>query len=147
MPIPLAQTDSKTSHPEVRLDKWLWVIRLFKTRSLATEACRQGKVIIGGNPAKPSRVVKPGDVAEIQFPDIRRTVRVLRLTENRVGPKLVAEVAEDLTPAKEYLQQMENRRLSAPRRPVGSGRPTKKERRDLEAFSNQPREVSDSGEN
>jgi ribosome-associated heat shock protein Hsp15 len=145
MSIPLAPNDSGSSRASVRLDKWLWSVRLYKTRTLAAEACRLGKVLIGGNAAKPSRTLKLGDLVEARFSDIKRTVRVLKLTERRVGPKFVAEIAEDLTPAKEYLQQMEHRRLSLPHRPAGAGRPTKKERRELDAFSDKNREVSGTG--
>ena len=141
IPIP-EESDSEVTDSNVRLDKWLWAVRLFKARSMATEACRQGKVLIGRCIAKPSRAVKPGDVVDVQFSDIKRTVRVTGIIEKRVGPKLVANFAEDLTPAQEYLRQLENRRASAPNRPPGAGRPTKKERRDLEAFSSQNPELT-----
>jgi len=120
IPIP-EESDSEVTDSNVRLDKWLWAVRLFKARSMATEACRQGKVLIGCCIAKPSRAVKPGDVVDVQFSDIKRTVRVTGVIEKRVGPKLVA---------------------NAPNRPPGAGRPTKKERRDLEAFSSQNPELT-----
>ncbi len=126
---------SSSNSPGVRIDKWLWAVRLFKTRALATDACRKGKVRIGQNPVKASREIKIGDVIEAHLSDVTKTVRVIRSLENRVGAKLVPDFAEDLTPAKEYLRQIENRRLAAPKRPAGMGRPTKKDRRDLEAFS------------
>src|SRR5438128_2611088 len=136
-PIPSEQAQVSSGGSGTRIDKWLWAVRLYKTRTLATDACRQGKVKMGANAVKPSREVKIGDVIEVHFPDLTRTVRVVRSLENRIGAKLVADFAEDLTPAKEYLRQIENRRNAAPKRPPGAGRPTKKERRDLEAFSAQ----------
>ena len=140
-PISSEQADAFTGDSGGRIDKWLWAVRLYKTRTLAADACRQGKVKVGANVVKPSREVKIGDVIEVHFPELTRTVRVVRSLENRVGAKLVADFAEDLTPAKEYLRQLENRRIAAPRRPPGAGRPTKKERRDLEAFSGQNPEL------
>src|ERR1700720_3999382 len=86
----------------VRIDKWLWAIRLFKTRSLATEACRHGRVSVGGQPVKPSRDVKSGDLIVAKTGELTRTVKVLALLEHRVGAQAVKEYAEDLTPASEY---------------------------------------------
>ena len=116
----------------VRIDKYLWAIRVFKTRSDATDACKGNKVRVGGSPAKPSKEVKPGEVIEIQKGTVRYSYRVIRLLENRVGAQLVPDYAENLTP------QSELDKLRAPvetffiRRDRGSGRPTKKDRRALE---------------
>ena len=116
----------------VRIDKYLWAIRVFKTRSDATDACKGNKVRIGGSPAKPSKEVKPGEVIEIQKGTVRYSYRVIRLLENRVGAQLVPDYAENLTP------QSELDKLRAPvetffiRRDRGSGRPTKKDRRAME---------------
>jgi ribosome-associated heat shock protein Hsp15 len=118
--------------PELRIDKWLWAVRLYKTRSLATEACRAGKVSIGGQPVKAARATKIGDVISAKSGDITRTVKVLALADKRVGPKLVDRLAEDQTPASEYLKQIELRKPQTLTWPKGSGRPTKKDRRDLE---------------
>lgn len=121
------------SNDEVRIDKWLWAVRLFKTRSLATTACRAGHVKIKGENVKPSRTVHLSEVITARTGDITRTVKVIGLLQNRVGPKLVEKYLEDLTPAAEYLRAAEDRRLpQAPQRPKGAGRPTKKERRQLE---------------
>lgn len=118
---------------DVRIDKWLWAVRLYKTRTLATEAIRSGHVTADGQPVKPARDVKIGDVFQIRQPQITRTLKVVAFLEKRVGPKLVANYAEDLTPASEYLKQMQIRQ-STPKRPPGAGRPTKRERRDIEKF-------------
>ena len=116
----------------VRIDKYLWAIRVFKTRGEATDACKGNKVRVGGSPAKPSKEVKPGEVIEIQKGTVRYSYRVIRLLENRVGAQLVPDYAENLTP------QSELDKLRAPvetffiRRDRGSGRPTKKDRRAME---------------
>src|SRR5437879_1222226 len=86
----------------VRIDKWLWAVRIFKTRSLATEACRLGRVTIGGQPVKPSRNVRINDLILTRTGDITRTLKVLALLEQRVGASVAKEYAEDLTPASEY---------------------------------------------
>jgi ribosome-associated heat shock protein Hsp15 len=122
---------------EVRIDKWLWAVRLYKTRALATQACRGGHVTIAGDSVKPSRTVRVGDVIAARTGELLKTVKVLGLIGNRVGPKLVDQYIEDLTPAAEYLRVEQAREVarSVPHRPKGSGRPTKKERRQLEALS------------
>ena len=89
----------------VRIDKYLWAIRVFKTRGDATDACKGNKVRIGGSPAKPSKEVKPGEVIEIQKGTVRYSYRVIRLLENRVGAQLVPDYAENLTPQSELDQQ------------------------------------------
>ena len=116
----------------VRIDKYLWAIRVFKTRGDATDACKGNKVRVGGSPAKPSKEVKPGEIIAIQKGTVRYSYRVVRLLENRVGAQLVPDYAENLTP------QSELDKLRAPvetffiRRDRGSGRPTKKDRRAME---------------
>ena len=118
---------------EVRLDKWLWAVRLYKTRSLATAACRAGHVRMNGENVKPSRSVHISDVITARIGELNRTVKVVGLLEQRVGAKLVDRYLEDQTPAAEYLRVAEDRlQPCAPQRPKGSGRPTKKERRQLE---------------
>lgn len=117
---------------EVRIDKWLWAVRVFKSRSLAADACKSGKVSIGGVVIKASRDVKIQDVIAIHMGQYVKTVQVLSLLHNRVSAKLVSEYMTDLTPAAEY-EKIEVRRAAAfVYRPRGSGRPTKKERRDIE---------------
>jgi ribosome-associated heat shock protein Hsp15 len=116
------------------MDKWLWSVRLYKTRSLASQACAAGKVQIGGQNVKPARSVKIGDVVTAVTGEITRTVRVLGLLEKRVGAKVVGQYLEDLTPAAEYARPREKNFQPIMFRPKGSGRPTKKERRSIQRF-------------
>jgi ribosome-associated heat shock protein Hsp15 len=116
----------------VRIDKWLWAVRLFKTRSLSAEACRTGKVSIKDMPVKASREVKINDIIVIQQQPVIRTVKVLSLLHNRVSAKLVPLHMEDLTPASEYEKIEIRKAVAFVYRPRGAGRPTKKERRDME---------------
>lgn len=122
----------------VRLDKWLWAVRLFKTRSQATEACRKSKVRINGAPTKPSSQVRVGDRVETSLRDITRTYLVQKLADKRVGASVLPELIVDETPEEEHArakERRENARLQIPR---GLGRPTKKNRRDLEKFFGRP---------
>ncbi len=113
----------------VRIDKWLWAVRLFKTRSQATDACRAGKVKIASDSVKPSREVKKEQVISLHAGAITKTVKVVELLEKRVGAKLVPNYMEDLTPAEEYhkLELLRDNPLAKRK-----GRPTKKERRDID---------------
>ena len=117
---------------EVRIDKYLWAIRVFKTRTEATEACNGGKVKIGGVNAKPSKDVRPGDIISVKKGAVNYTFRVIDGLDKRVGAKLVPDYAENLTPEEEL------QKLRAPvetffvTRDRGAGRPTKKDRRDIE---------------
>ena len=121
-----------TAPESVRIDKWLWAIRIYKTRSLATAACREGRVTIGGQAAKPSRDVKVNDLILTRNGDLTRTVKVLALLANRVGAPMVKQFAEDLTPASEYEKKREPILEPFFFRPKGAGRPTKKDRRAME---------------
>lgn len=122
---------------EVRLDKWLWAVRLYKTRSLAAAACANGKVLINGQPAKPSRAVKGGEILTAVTAEVTRTVKVLGLLGRRVGASMVSQYLEDLTPPEEYQKPREKQFLPPPLvRPKGTGRPTKKERRSMNPFLN-----------
>jgi ribosome-associated heat shock protein Hsp15 len=114
---------------EVRLDKWLWAVRLYKSRSLATAACNANKVRVNGQPVKPSRTVKVGDVVAAATGHITRTVKVTAALEQRVGAPMVCQFLEDLTPASEYEKRREPNFIPVALRPKGSGRPTKRERR------------------
>lgn len=119
---------------EVRVDKWLWAMRVFKTRSISTDAVKKGRVSIGGTVVKPSRTVKAGDVIEVKKPPITYTFRVKQVSENRLGAKLVAEYLENITPQSEY-DLLEMTRISGfVDRRKGLGRPTKRDSRDLAAF-------------
>ena len=117
---------------QVRLDKYLWAIRVYKTRTEAADACRSGKVSVNGTESKASRDIKAGDVVSVRKGSVHFQYKVILPVGNRVGAKLVPEFAEDITP------QEELDKLNAPfetvyiRRDRGTGRPTKKERRDLD---------------
>lgn len=118
----------------VRIDKWLWAVRVFKTRSLATNACKSGKILIKGNTAKASHVVKIGEIIEYKFPPIVRTFKVTGLLHKRVSAKIAVDYVEELTPESEFekLKAMRNDPLAF--RPRGAGRPTKRERRDIDVL-------------
>ena len=118
----------------VRIDKWLWAVRLYKTRSQAADACRSGHVRISGQPVKPSRFVRPGDTITAVTGEITQTVKVLAVLETRVGAKLVEDYAENLTPPSEYVKPREKVFEPFGFRPKGAGRPTKKDRRSIEGF-------------
>jgi ribosome-associated heat shock protein Hsp15 len=119
---------------ETRIDKWLWAVRLFKTRSLAATACRDGEVSIGGQRVKPSRDLRAGDVIVAKAGGVRRTVKVLGFPHSRVGAKLVPEFMEDSTPASEYEKARECSPSPQFAWSKGRGRPTKKSRRLWEQF-------------
>ena len=120
---------------EVRIDKWLWAVRLFKTRTLAAEACKKGKVIIKGIQVKPSRNVKVEDVVSIKRNPYLFSFQVLALSENRMNAKLVPDFMKNVTTA-DQLELIELARLTGQNgRDRGAGRPTKKDRRDLEDFT------------
>ncbi len=127
-------TDKTLTGDSVRIDKWLWAVRVFKTRSLAADSCRHGHVTISGQPAKPSRQVRIQDVVVVKKDQMTRTFKVLQLLEQRVGGAAAKEYAEDQTPASEWEKPREPSYRPFVR-PKGSGRPTKKERRQLDAMS------------
>lgn len=119
---------------EARIDKWLWAARIFKTRSIAADECKNGRVSIKGVKQKPSKMIKEGDVVEVKKGPITYSFKVLKAIQNRVGAKLVPEVLENVT-TKEQLELLEMNRISGfVDRARGTGRPTKKERRDLDEF-------------
>lgn len=128
---------------EERIDKWLWAMRIFKTRTVATDACKKGRITVGDNdsPAvKPSRTIKPGDIVNVRKPPVTYSFRVLKLTENRLGAKLVPEYMENITPQAQY-DLLEVVKISGfVDRRKGLGRPTKKEGRELERFTSQAAE-------
>ncbi len=120
--------------PAIRVDKWLWSVRLYKTRSLASGACQAGHVQVNGQRCKPARPIRPGDVITSLAGEMTRTVKVLAVLQNRVGARLVQHYLEDLTPPSEYLKCKDKLLTPASGRPKGAGRPTKKERRVLGSF-------------
>lgn len=119
---------------EVRIDKWLWAVRIFKTRSIATDAIKMGRVTIGGQRVKPSKMVKVGEVIDVKKPPITYSFKVLALAENRMGAKLVPGFMENVT-RKEQLDLLEMNKITGfIDRAKGLGRPTKKDRRDIDDF-------------
>lgn len=115
----------------IRIDKWLWAVRLFKTRTQASDACRGGKVKIDGQNLKPSREIKVGEEIEVQLGPIKKVVGVKEILKNRVGAKLVENYMEDLTPVEEYEKLDMLKQLNYEKRDRGVGRPTKKNRREI----------------
>ena len=119
---------------EARLDKWLWAARIFKNRSIAADACKNGRVTMAGVKQKASKMIKEGDIVEVRKPPITYSFRVLKAVQNRVGAKLGPEVMENVT-APDQLELLEMNRISGfVGRARGTGRPTKKERRELDDF-------------
>lgn len=119
---------------EERIDKWLWSMRVFKTRTIATDACRKGRVTMGGAAVKPSRTVKPGDVIDVRKPPITYTFRVKQLSTGRLGARLVPEYLENLTSQDQY-DLLEMTKISGfVDRRKGLGRPTKRDSRELSRF-------------
>lgn len=120
---------------EARIDKWLWAARLYKTRSLAAEACKNSRIQINGATAKPSRTVKDGDEVSVRKPPVTYTFRVLQAIEKRVGAKLLPQILENITPSEQY-EMLEMSRISGfVDRARGTGRPTKKDRRALDEWN------------
>lgn len=120
---------------EVRIDKWMWAMRIFKTRTIATDACKKGRVLMGGVAVKPSRTIKEGDIINVRKPPVTYSFRVKALAQNRLGAKLVPEYMENITPKSE-LDLLDVVRISGfIDRRKGLGRPTKREGRDLAEFT------------
>lgn len=120
----------------VRLDKWLWAVRVHKTRSLATEACKNGRVRIGGQVIKPSREIRIKDEISIHLGIYTKTVRVIALLHNRVSSALVPGFLEDITPQAEYDKLKVQQEMKPEFRPRRVGRPTKKHRRLIDRLKN-----------
>lgn len=120
---------------EVRVDKWLWAVRIFKTRTIAADACKKGRVMIDQVAVKPSRNIRVGDVIEVRKAPITFSFKVLALADKRMGAKLVSQFMENITPPEQYEILELNKISGFVDRQRGTGRPTKKERRDLEQFT------------
>ena len=129
---------------EVRIDKWMWATRIFKTRTIAAEACKKGRIMIGGVTIKPSRMIKVGDVIQVRKPPITFSFKVIGLIENRVGAKLVPNYLENVTTPDQYEILEMNRISGFVNRAKGLGRPTKKDRRELEQFTSRNSWMTDS---
>ena len=120
---------------EARIDKWLWAARIYKTRSIAADAIKNGRVTIGGTNVKPSRTVKAGDVVNVKKPPVTYAFKILKPIEQRVGAKLIPEIYENVTDPKQY-ELLEMSRISGfVDRARGTGRPTKKDRRMMDDFT------------
>ena len=120
---------------EARIDKWMWAVRIFKTRTIAAEACKKGRISINGALAKAARTIKPGDVIQVRKPPVTYSFKVLQTIEKRVGAKLVPEMMENITTPDQYEILEMNRISGFVDRARGLGRPTKKDRRELEDFT------------
>ncbi len=120
---------------EVRIDKFLWAVRIFKTRSKAADACKKGRISIDGIEVKPSRTVKPGDIIKVKRSPVVYTYKIIALLHNRVSAKLVAGYVENLTPQDELDKLEINKFGGFYYRDKGSGRPTKKERRIIDSIN------------
>ena len=118
----------------VRVDKWLWAVRIYKTRSLATEACKKGHVSLGESTLKPSKTIQVNDTIRVRKSPITKSLKVLALAGKRMGAKLISDFVEDVTPVEEMelLEMQKHMRWIS--RDRGTGRPTKKDRRELDDF-------------
>jgi ribosome-associated heat shock protein Hsp15 len=116
---------------QIRVDKWLWAVRLFKTRNQATEACKKGRILIREQPVKPSRILKVNDIIQVKKPPVLYSYKVTGLLAKRLSARLVKEYVEDITPESE-LGKLRVRETFFISRDKGSGRPTKKERRTID---------------
>ena len=119
---------------EARIDKWLWVSRIFKTRTIAADACKNGRVMVNDVLVKPSRMVKVGDVISVRKPPVTYSFRILKTIEQRVGAKLLPDIYENITTPDQYELLEMNRISGFVDRARGTGRPTKKDRRAMDAF-------------
>lgn len=119
---------------EARIDKWLWAARIYKTRSIAADACKNGRVSVNGVNVKPARMVKVGDVVGVRKPPVTFSFKILKTIEQRVGAKLLPEIYENVTPQDQYELLEMNRISGFVDRARGTGRPTKKDRRAMDAF-------------
>lgn len=121
---------------DTRLDKWLWAVRIFKTRSIAADACKKNRVKVNGAISKSSKTVNAGDIVSVRKPPIEYTFEVLEAIQNRVGAKIVNDYVRNITPQEQY-DILKMQKISGfIDRPKGLGRPTKKDRRDLDDFAN-----------
>ena len=119
---------------EARIDKWLWASRIFKTRTFAADACKNGRVMVNDVLVKPSRMVKVGDVISVRKPPVTYSFRILKTIEQRVGAKLLPDIYENITTPDQYELLEMNRISGFVDRARGTGRPTKKDRRAMDAF-------------
>ena len=123
---------------EVRIDKWMWATRIFKTRTIASDACKKNRILVGNVSVKPSRMIKVGDVISVRKPPVTYSFRVLDVSDKRMGAKLVPLFLENITPPEEFEILEMNKISGFVNRARGLGRPTKKERRELDIFTDNP---------
>ncbi len=121
-----------TENKAVRIDKFLYAVRLFKTRSLASQECLKGRISVNGVQVKPSRMITAGEILNIKRPPVILSFRVIATLENRIGARLVSNYIEDLTPEEEKMKLELRPSFASGFREKGSGRPTKKERRSID---------------
>ncbi len=119
----------------VRIDKWLWAVRVFKTRTIAAEACKKGRVLIDNNSVKPARMIRIGDIVQVKKPPVTYSFKVIDISQKRMGAKLVSNFMENVTPPEEYEILEMNKISGFVDRQRGTGRPTKKDRRDMVQFT------------
>tara|TARA_Y100000739_G_scaffold174330_1_gene152038 strand:+ start:741 stop:1136 length:396 start_codon:yes stop_codon:yes gene_type:complete len=119
---------------EIRIDKWLFAVRLFKTRGLATEACKRGKIKLNESQAKAAKSIKLGDIINIRQSPMIRSLEVIGLTERRIGAKLVENFAKDITPKEEWDKFYKSKSNRTESQNKSQGRPSKKERRLIDQF-------------
>lgn len=122
-----------TAEKGERIDKFLWCVRLYKSRSIATEECKKGRIIVGGHPVKPASLIAPGATLTVRKPPVTYTYRVTAIPKGRVGAQLVGNYITDLTPEEEKAKLLAGKMVNG-FRPRGLGRPTKRDRRELEDF-------------
>jgi ribosome-associated heat shock protein Hsp15 len=120
---------------EIRIDKFLWSVRIYKTRSIASDECRKGRIVINDIQVKPSRIILKNEIITVKKPPVNYSYRVIEPIENRVGAKLVAKFIEDLTPGEEKLKLELGQTGGMIYRDKGTGRPTKKERRQIDRIN------------
>lgn len=128
----MSQNNIEPRENTQRIDKWLWTVRIYKTRSLAAEECKKGRVLIDGIPVKPSRIVKVGEMVTVRKMPVIYTYEVLDIPASRLPAKRVEEFMRNLTPEEELAKLDMNRMAASIQRDRGTGRPTKKERRILD---------------
>jgi ribosome-associated heat shock protein Hsp15 len=121
---------------KVRIDKWLWAVRVFKTRNKATLACKKGRILVNDMPVKPSHEVNEGEIVKVKRAPVIRSYRVLATAEKRMSAAAAEEFVEEVTPEEELEVSKMQKQMGWESRRTGSGRPTKKERRDLDDFFN-----------
>ena len=121
---------------EMRIDKWLWAVRIYKTRSQAAEECKKGRILIDNMAVKPSRIIKPGDTIIVRKLPVIYIYKVKNTLNSRISAKLVPDYYENLTPEEEFLKLNPDKIAGMVKRDRGTGRPTKKERRDIDKLKN-----------